>query len=83
MYSGDAKKWGFAEGVFSDLMENRSFCGSGRPRAAQKPFQKVGGKAPYLFKGFLGNSGLTLYWRWLVAGSSGDRLLEPAPKAYV
>ena len=33
-------------------MENRSFCGSGRPRADQKPFKKVAGFAPYLFKGF-------------------------------
>jgi len=38
-------------------MENRSFWGSGRPRAAQKPFKKVGGKAPYLFKGFLDRAG--------------------------
>jgi len=31
-------------------MKNLSFWGSGRPRAAQKPFKKVGGFAPYLFK---------------------------------
>ena len=43
--------------MFSDLMENRSFWGSGRPRAAQKAFKKVEGKAPYLFKGFLGRPG--------------------------
>jgi len=36
--------------VLGDLMENRSFWGSGRPRAAQNPFEKVGGKAPYLLK---------------------------------
>jgi len=35
------------------LLGNRSFWGSGRPRAAQEPFKKVGGVAPYLFKGFL------------------------------
>ena len=43
---------GLAGGGFSDLMENRSFWGSGRPQAAQKPFKKVGGFAPYLLKGF-------------------------------
>ena len=30
----------------SDLMENLSFWGSGRPRAAQKPFEKVFWAAP-------------------------------------
>jgi len=30
---------------------------SGRPRTAQKPFKKVGGFAPYLFKGLLGHPG--------------------------
>jgi len=39
------------------LMENLSFWGSGRPRAAQKPFKKVGGSAPHFFKGFLGRPG--------------------------
>ena len=34
-----------------------SFGGSGRPRAAQKPFKKVGGKAPHLFKWFLSHPG--------------------------
>ena len=38
-------------------MENRSFWCSGRPRAAQKPFKKEGGKDPYLLKGFLGRPG--------------------------
>jgi len=38
-------------------MENRSFWGSVRHRAAQKPFKKVGGFASYLFKGFLGRPG--------------------------
>ena len=41
-------------------MERLSFWGSGRSRAAQKPFKKVGGLAPYLFKGFLGP--LTSLW---------------------
>ena len=48
---------GFSKGALSDLMENRSFWGSGRPQAAQKPFKKVGGLAPHLFKGFLGRPG--------------------------
>ena len=39
------------------MMENRSFWGYERPRAAQKPSKKVGGFAPYLFKGFLGRPG--------------------------
>ena len=43
---------GFSGGGLRHLMENLSFWGSGRPRAAQKPFKKVGGKAPYLFKRF-------------------------------
>ena len=38
-------------------MENLSFWCSGRLRAAQKPFKKVGGFAPYLLKGFLGRPG--------------------------
>ena len=48
---------GFRRGRFSDLMENRSFWGSGQPRAARKPFEKVGGKAPYPSKGLLGRPG--------------------------
>ena len=48
-----AAGWGFKRWGFGDLIENRSFWGSGRPRAAQKPFKKVGCFAPYLFKGFL------------------------------
>ena len=51
------QKGGFSRGVFNDLVEHRSFWGSGEPRAAQKPFEKVGGFAPYLFKGFLGRPG--------------------------
>ena len=39
----------------SDLMKNLSFWGSGRPRAAQKPFEKVGGLAHTFSKGFLGS----------------------------
>ena len=45
--------WGF----LAFYLKNRSFWGSGRPRTAQKPFKKVGGKAPYLFKRFLGRPG--------------------------
>ena len=37
---GRQKGW-FSRGGFSDLMENPSFWGSGRPREAQKPFKKV------------------------------------------
>jgi len=51
------QKGGFSRGGASDLMENLSFWSSGRPRAAEKPFKKVGGKAPYLLKGFLGRPG--------------------------
>ena len=48
---------GLATGGCSDLMENRSVWGFGRHRAAQKPFKKVGGSAPYLLTGFLGRPG--------------------------
>ena len=33
-------------GLIRDLVKSLSFWGSGRPRAAQKPFKKVRGKAP-------------------------------------
>ena len=46
-----AARWGFSRWGFSDLIENRSFWGSGRSRAAGRPFKKVGGFAPHLFKG--------------------------------
>ena len=51
------QKGGFSRGELSDFMENRSFWGSGPAGAARKPYKKVGGKAPYLFNGFLGRSG--------------------------
>ena len=44
-----AARWGFKGWGVSDLIENLSFWGSRRPRAAQKPFKKVGGFGPYVF----------------------------------
>ena len=38
--SREHQKEGFSRGGFSDLMENLSFWGSGRPRAAQKPLKR-------------------------------------------
>ena len=37
MGAGGAKEGGFRRGWFNDLMEDRSFWGSGRSRAAQTP----------------------------------------------
>jgi len=51
------KKEGLAEGGFSDLIEHRSFWGSGRPPGGPETLKKIGTKAPYLFKGFLGRPG--------------------------
>ena len=45
-----AARWGFKGWGLSDLMKNQSFWGSGRPRAAQKPFKVVGGLAPLPFE---------------------------------
>ena len=38
--------------VVLDLAESRSFSGSGRPRGALQPSEKVGGFAPHLFGWF-------------------------------
>ena len=65
---------GFSRAGFSDLMENRSFWGSGWLRAAQKPFKKVGGFAPYLFTGEAGLSSSrpsARPWKALAAHFSG------------
>ena len=43
---------GFRGLGFNDLIENRSFWGSGRPLGALEPSKKVGGFAPHLFKWF-------------------------------
>ena len=39
--SSAAARWGFKGWGVSDLIENRSFWGSGWPRAVQKPFKKA------------------------------------------
>ena len=46
---GSAARWGLKGWGVSDLIENGSFWGSGRPRAAQKPFNKVWGHSPLPF----------------------------------
>ncbi len=47
-----AARWGFSRRGFSDLIENRSFWGSGRPLVILEPSKKVGGFAPHLFGRF-------------------------------
>ena len=41
-----ADGWGFSRLGFSDLTENWSFWGSGRPLGALEPFKKGGGLRP-------------------------------------
>ena len=47
-----ADGFGFSRLGFSDLIEHRSFWGSGQPLGALAPFSKVGGEAPHLYGWF-------------------------------
>ena len=52
-----AARWEFSRWGFSDFTVNQSGLGSGRPRAGEKPFKKLGGFAPHLLKSFPGRPG--------------------------